>query len=795
MKVSNVYPLVQTVAVAVVASICCRAAERPPPARVERYHGEPAVMVDGKAYPPMSMLVHDAWHPKSDADQRAYWQRLADAGMRVFYVTCTTAWHRPKNKEKGWPDGTDVAIRDVRRLLDAVPDAWVMLRLNVSPSAEWVEAHPEEMVTYDDGSHRKTVCTTISGKPISGMLSLCSGKWREEGAHALEDFFRRLDASDVSRRVIGTFLCAGGTSEWYYPIAMTTPEGRYCDFSEPFRREYERFLRAKYGTVAALRKAWRRPDATFEKPLVPTPDEQAFVTKADSKILNALHSWESAGRSLGGNSGDINKDAHLGVFLNMDGFAHVKDFYDAWHEGTANTVIHFARTLKRISPNRLTGAFYGALGCTGYFTLSTATGTQRILDSGVVDFLAAPGTYNNREPGGIVAQREMQDSFRLRNLIYICEDDSRTHLCKPWMQRDAMALYTAADSVNTLKRDFARNICEGVNGWWFDMGNGWYDDPAILALFRRQREVADLAYSLDRTKRNEIAVVCDASAIHLVSEATSKLVLDYWRTSDLGRIGAVVDWYFHSDMADSRMPDYKLYIMCNAYCLTDSERRAIYDKARRNGAAVLWMYASGFVDEQGKAVMSAENVAATVGMKVGYIDHTVFPHFRIDPSASHLLKGASATKRYGVIDADVHSNIWMGRPLVPPPYLNPAFYVDDPSATVLGRYCSDGKVALAMKDVDGIRSVYCATQVMQYDLLAAIAELAGCHIYTRGGDVVYANENFFGIHAKDDGRRTIRFKRRCSPYEVYEKRFYGRGVERIDVDMTLGQTLMWRVDE
>lgn len=47
------------------------------------------------------------------------------------------------------------------------------------------------------------------------------------------------------------------------------------------------------------------------------------------------------------------------------------------------------------------------------------------------------------------------------------------------------------------------------------------------------------------------------------------------------------------------------------------------------------------------------------------------------------------------------------------------------------------------------------------------------------------------VHASGDGRRTIRFKRPCSPYEVYEKRFYGHGVDRIEVDMTLGQTLMW----
>ena len=176
--------------------------------------------------------------------------------------------------------------------------------------------------------------------------------------------------------------------------------------------------------------------------------------------------------------------ASIGVFLNANGYAHVADFFAAWHEATANTIVHFSRTLKNRYPDLLVGAFYGSLGCTEYFECSTATGTLTILDCGTVDFLAAPGVYNNREPGGVVAQREMQDSFRLRNMIYICEDDSRTHRCGPWMQREAMALYTLKDSLETLKRDFARNICEEIYGWWFDMGGDWYDDPHILALLK-----------------------------------------------------------------------------------------------------------------------------------------------------------------------------------------------------------------------------------------------------------------------------------------------------------------------
>ena len=188
--------------------------------------------------------------------------------------------------------------------------------------------------------------------------------------------------------------------------------------------------------------------------------------------------------------------------------------------------------------------------------------------------------------------------------------------------------------------------------------------------------------------------------------------------------------------------------------------------------------------------MDAANVGKTVGMKVGFIGRTFFPHFRVDPSAHPAVARASATRRYGIIDRDLHSNIWIGK--VPTPsFLNPGFYIDDRSATVLGRYCSSGLPALALVERDGVRSLYCATAVMRSDLLASIASWAGCHLFLDGDDVLYANESFVAVHASGDGRRTIRFKRPCSPYEVYEKRFYGHGVDRIEVDMTLGQTLMW----
>lgn len=251
-----------------------------------------------------------------------------------------------------------------------------------------------------------------------------------------------------------------------------------------------------------------------------------------------------------------------------------------------------------------------------------------------------------------------------------------------------------------------------------------------------------------------------------------------------------MDWYFHDDLARADMPDYKMYVMLNCYYLTDAERRAIFDKARKNGATVVWLYAPGYICPDADPVTDAKNISETVGMNVCMEAKTAFPYFKVDTSHP-AMSFASPTRRYGHIDRDVHSNIWISPTVLPPAYVNPLFYIDDPVAEVLGRYCSDGKAALAVSYRHGFPSVYCAAKVLRSELLASLAKWSGCHIYTTSDDVLFANENFVSINASCDGKRIIRFKRPCSPYEVYERRYYGHNVTEIEVKLSLGETKMW----
>ncbi len=766
-----------------------------PIARIKRYNGEPAIIINDTAFPPMTITVN--------MKSREYLKKLGEIGFKIFYLCASTNWNNPGRN--GQPDGLTQTLTDFKMLMDAVPDAYVFLRLNVAPPKEWVNAHPEEMVKFSDGTHRPVVCHTVSGEPTDGMMSLCSEAWRQEALPHLDEYFDALEKTEYFDRIIGFFLCGGGTDEWYYPQMITPEDGTCADFSEPFRKEFELFLRKKYGTEEALRNAWNRPHATFEHPIIPQFNERTFIFDVDNKISNQIRYACRPDDDVSVFTGEEGREAlNIGTFLNANDYTHVADFFDAWDAATANTIVHFARFIKMRYPNLLIGAFYGNYGAMHYYNNSTCTGSLTIFDSGVVDFLAGPGTYNSREPGNLTTQREMQDSFRLRNMIYVCEDDARTHRTSPWSQRGAMGLFTVDDSITVLKRDFARNICDDIQGWWFEMGmdNGdfsencyWYNDPQILELFRRQQEIAQLAYSFDRTKKNDIALIYDTQSIHYASYYTDAIVADYYRTSDLARIGAPVDYYFHDDMARDDMPDYKLYIMINQYYLTDEEREAIYKKARRNHATVLWLYAPGFIDPNAKHKICEENVSKTVGMNVRLLKKTMYPFFKVDPKSHPILKGATRSRKYGYIDRDVHSCVWYTRTELPTPYLNPGFEIDDPDAIVLGRYCEGGKPAMAMTDKDGFVSIYCATQVVRSDLLASIAEWSGCHIFSRKDDVLFANENFVTVHAKDDGRRTICFKHPCSPYEVYEKKYYGYNVNHIDVDMYLGETKMWCVKD
>ncbi len=741
-------------------------------AEIIMYQGYPALRVNGDILPPMAITTM--------SQDKDYLRSLGEAGIRLFFVICDTQWLKP--------DGVELLRTATAALLEAVPEAHIVLRVGLHPPMSWIEANPDELLTYNGDRHipvrllSESYCALLPG-----MYSLCSSKWREDGARALETFIDEVNALPCGPRVIGYFLAAGNTSEWYYPQnSVVREENLFGDHSQAFRLEFGKILRETYRTEEALRKAWHDKAASFDKPAIPGIEERNY-TWIDGDVSSISPELDPSAKPGNG--------THIGSFLDADRHQAVADFYAAWHEGIANSIVHFAKVVKQKTAGQLiTGAFYGSYGCTNFLELGTAGSVLKILDSGAIDFLAAPGNYENRQPGGYTAQRVMQDSFRLRGRIFITEEDTRTHLAS-LSNRENAGTYTLQDSLDVMKRDFGRDLCEDLHAWWFDMApqGGWYNHPDLLALIRRQQELAKKAYAADRRKQNQIALIYDQDSTRYVSQRTSYDLCHLFRSHEVQRIGAPVDYYFHDDLAFANMPDYRLYVFVNAFFLSEADRQAINAKVKRNGQVVLWMYAPGFLCPDRTPKLSVDHMQDLIGMRMAKTENAWSPRLRLTGVSHPAIAGVDPDRVYGYFDRPILCS-WDSLAPKPATRLYPMFYPDDAQATVLGRFLSNGNPAMALREMEGWTSIYWGAKVVQSSVLRALAKFAGCHVYAESDDCLYANERFVSIHAKESGQRCIRFPRVCHPYEVYQRKSYGSGVSQIHVQMRMGETLTFHLD-
>ena len=250
-------------------------------ARIEKINGSPAIVVNGRVYPPMTMTVRRA---EPDPD---YMKRLGEAGMKIFYIPCSSEWIDSDGPVPEESPALEAFSRKADALLRDVPDAWIMLRLTVEPTPEWCEKHPDHVISYQDGSTREVIPHSKQSV-YRGMYCIASDLWRKEAAVTLERMMTKLDHSPYADRIIGYFLASGGTNEWYNPCVLTDfQNGLYGDCSPAFRAYYSSFLRRKYGSDEALQKAWNCKTVTLESPAVPPLEKRKHIY-ADDVILDAL---------------------------------------------------------------------------------------------------------------------------------------------------------------------------------------------------------------------------------------------------------------------------------------------------------------------------------------------------------------------------------------------------------------------------------------------------------------------------------------------------------------------------
>ena len=772
-------------------------------AKLIDHNGSPAISIDGKVYPPMMATIRTNQYSDPPLIDEDYFAALGKSGVKLFFLICDTQWLKP--------GAFSQFTEEAERLLKAVPDAYIFIRIGMHPPVSWCEEHPEELVHYSDGIFKPANLFTESFRDrYPAMYSLCSEKWREDAGKALLETCKKIEELPYGDRIAGCFFAAGGTSEWYYitPTEYTRKtdyldtggweqeadpglDGVYGDVGPAFHKNFSKFLKDKYKTDENLQKAWKNPNVTLENPTIPDCEGRYYVYGVDYDMTHPEKLWA--------NSEDVpapGNGTNIGTFLDVDKRLDVYDFYRAWHQGTADSVIYFGNLIKRHYPNMLTGAFYGSAGSCKFHSMGQIGSVCRILESDAIDFLASPGVYENRQLGGFTGQRQNFDSFRLKNKMFVVEEDARTHM-ENRFYRSSFEVYTEEDSENLLKREFGRNICNDLQAWWFDqlIGGKRYKFPKCYELFAKQEQIARDAYSRDRRKVSQIAFIVDEDSYHLISNESDHQMVELFNNYEIDKIGAPSDRYFKSDFLNEAMPDYKLYVFLNVLCTNEAERQAIHRKLRKNGATALFMYGSGIVDFEKDIRWNIANMEALTGFKLDMIPGVYQGKFKINRESHPIAERLDRGEIYGDFTRKMWANAssFVGRVKTSSAWLYPLLYANDPQAKNLGYFLDSAKPALSVKEMDGYRAIYCGSKYLGCDVIKEIARFAGCHIYSDTDDVLYANANYVTVHAARSGHKTIHLPKSCTVTDAYEATVYGADITELELEMLKGETKMFRL--
>ena len=737
---------------------------------IKRIKNHNVIEIDGQVFSEASMTIPNVREGQVRVDGEFY-RKLGEAGIKLFFVICDLDF-------SGKP-GYERFLNEMKIITKAVPDCYVIPRIALHPSAEWIENHPNAVIKFSDGNPQRATIGQESGNvDCCGAYALYSKEWQKDAGDALMEFIEKTNKEPFADKIIGYFLGAGNNSEWHgvkicdVSLADDVP---YYEFNQDFLVDFQEYLDEKYGK--GVKKA-DVPDNAGKQYIYNFDEQIAYKSIRPSTYEHILQRIPSNGTSIGS-------------FCDINNYQNVVDFYMALGYATAKGLIYFAERVKKVYPDKLIGAFFGYTN--GVHTSLNLAGLPYVLKSKYVDFCAAPNCYENRKPGGNEPVRSIRDSYDLCGKVFFAENDTRTHL-DPFIARTSYGVYTEEDSVEIIKRNFAKDFCGSNYWWWYDqqLGGGRYDNQAILETFVKQSRILINAGNKRFEKHNEVAFVFDIESRMACSDWTSHQSVSVLKNYELGRIGTGYDEFLIDDFSNENMPDYKLYIFACSCDLTNKQRAIIHEKLRKTHAVALWLYGSGYMNPEVHEKMSCANIKQLTGFETIMEYDTVYDgKFRIY-GQHEIAKNIQPRHDYGGYDKPMFSNLNKNAfDMIP--YLCPRFIVEDNESTTLGLFCEGQKVAFAIKEYNGFTSVYCGTKYLQYDVLRNVAKFAGCHLYNEQGDVLYVSSNYIAVHAASSGEKTLKFENPCSLVELYEDKEYSNNTTEITFEMLEGQTKMFEV--
>lgn len=684
-------------------------------AQIRQMGNKPTLLIDGQPTAPVLYALSD--FPGAAANT-AYAQHniaaFAKAGVQL--VEADVGLHVGWRKTTGFDP--DALICELSSVLDANPDAKILLRLHMNPPYWWMRDNPDECVIYrtmdgdvpgiDNGESDRLIRDDHNGHL---RVSLASEKWLAEATERMTAFLQAIEGTAEGKALMAVQVACGINGEWHQ---------WGCDVGLPAQKRFRRWLRETYLTEEALRRAWNDPDVTFDTAeLHPENflagddgcwrDPQKSQNRIDSQIVQQLVVPEA--------------------------------------------ILHFCRAAKKTNPDLLCGAFYAYYlgtgdGGVGEFLGRAPKGARRtnmpigghlfphmLYEDPSVDFLAGPFCYykESRSSEGATIQRALLESHRLRGMLWLTEMDHRPVGLEYCIGGDPEKFeQTRAD----LRRCTLQPLMAGEGYWYYDhrlvpsmvkLAGGSVSAPTA-SIYRKRgwweseksmQEIAQIQRTAQQMTEREYHGAAD---VLLVYDTTSHFYQAYSNEETvklhmtLIRSGVVYDSIYVQELPLCDMERYKCVIFVNCHMVTP-ENRAL---ARRltQGRMVIHLHGHGYCDGQ---TLSLAHLSETVGMTM---EKTEAESMTIlaEPSAAIALSGGLA----------------------------PFFRVCDADAEVLARY-DNGEAAAAIRGND----VYMHLQYLPVSLVRLLMQRAGVHQWVDSDEPVLAGAGLVAVNCQRAGVRTL----------------------------------------
>lgn len=531
--------------------------------------------------------------------------------------------------------------------------------------------------------------------------------YRAATAAHLEELCRHLTKA-FPDHFAGVHPCGQNTGEWFYEGSWERPLSGY----DPATREAFR--------------AWlkERGDADFATAAPPTADERR---------------------------------AHPNGFLRDPARERrLIEFARFQQREMADMVLALAAAARRGSDARkLVVFFYGyhfefpplANGAPtgGHYALT------RMLQSNDIDILCSPISYFDREWLGTAPCMSPAESVRNAGILWLNEDDSRTHLDTRTVEHaQEGGLVNLRQTQQGLLRNTAQAALRGFGTWWMDLpGEGWTNDAAIWEEQKHLMPVERAMLQRARPFTPEIAaIVGEDSFCHLTgSSAVAAKPLIYDARAALGRCGAPYGQFTLADALAGKVPA-KLQIFLAAWSLSPAERRALADN-RSPKTTRVWCYAPGFLlpDRADVAAMS---------------EVTGFKHRAVSPTTAEAAPTEAGRK------------LGLTKPWGPQETIQPLFTVEANPSETLATY-PDGLPAVALRRSLRELDIFVGVPALTPELVRAFARMADVHLFTEENAAVWAAEGFLSIQAHTTGPLVIQTGRSRPVVDALSGAKLGRG--------------------